>query len=33
LTAIDLERNTRLREGIEKESLSEEEAREWAAFL
>jgi hypothetical protein len=33
LTAIDLERNTRLREGIEKESLSQEEAREWAAFL
>lgn len=33
LTAIDLERNTRLREGIEKVSLSQEEAREWAAFL
>jgi len=33
LTAIDLERNTRLREGLEKESLSQEEAREWAAFL
>ena len=33
LTAIDLERNTRLREGIEKESLSQEEAREWVAFL
>jgi len=33
LTAIDLERNTRLREGIEKERLSREKAREWAAFL
>jgi hypothetical protein len=33
LTAIDLERNTRLREGLEKNSLSEEEARAWAALL
>ena len=33
LTAIDLERNTRIREGIEKSSLSEQEARDWAALL
>ncbi len=33
LTAIDLERNRRLREGIEKENLSEQEARDWAALL
>jgi hypothetical protein len=33
LTAIDLERNTRIREGLEATSLSEQEAREWVALL
>jgi hypothetical protein len=33
LTAIDLERNTRLRKGVEVSSMSEEEAGEWAALL
>jgi len=33
LTAIDLERNTRLRNGLESRSLSEQEARAWAALL
>jgi hypothetical protein len=33
LTAIDLERNTRIRRGLESTSLSEEEARDWAALL
>lgn len=33
LTAIDLERNTRIRQGLESRSLSEPEAREWAALL
>jgi hypothetical protein len=33
LTAIDLERNTRIREGLEAMSLSEQEVREWAALL
>lgn len=33
LTAIDLERNTRIREGIETASLSEQEARDWLALL
>jgi len=33
LTAIDLERNTRIRRGVESASLSEQEAREWAALL
>ncbi len=33
LTAIDLERNTRIREGLESPSMSEEEARTWAALL
>jgi hypothetical protein len=33
LTAIDLERNTRLRQGLESRSMSEPEAREWAALL
>jgi hypothetical protein len=33
LTAIDLERNTRLREGLEARSMSDEEARTWAALL
>ena len=33
LTAIDLERNTRIREGLESSSLSDQEAREWVALL
>jgi hypothetical protein len=33
LTAIDLERNTRIRQGLESMSLSEQEAREWVALL
>jgi hypothetical protein len=32
-TAFDLERNGRLRLGIEAPSMSEQEAREWAALL
>lgn len=33
LTAIDLERNRRVREGLEARSLSDEEARAWASLL
>jgi hypothetical protein len=33
LTAIDLERNTRLRKGLEVSSISEQEVREWVALL
>jgi len=33
LTAIDLERNTRIRQGLESSSMSEQEAREWVALL
>jgi len=33
LTAVDLERNTRIRQGIEAESMSEQDAIEWAALL
>ena len=33
LTAIDLERNTRIRRGLAAVSLSDEEAREWLALL
>lgn len=33
LTAIDLERNTRLRKGLEVSSMSEQEFREWVALL
>jgi hypothetical protein len=33
LTAIDLERNTRIRQGLESHSMSELEAREWAALV
>jgi hypothetical protein len=33
LTAIDLERNTRIRQGLESTSMSEQEAREWVALL
>lgn len=32
-TAIDLERNTRIRRGLESTSLSEQEAGDWAALL
>src|SRR6266853_970482 len=33
LTAIDLERNRRIREGLESSSMSEQETREWDALL
>jgi hypothetical protein len=33
LTAIDLERNGRIRQGLESASLSEQESREWVALL
>jgi hypothetical protein len=33
LTAIDLERNSRLRQGLESSALSESEARSWVALL
>jgi hypothetical protein len=33
LTAIDLERNRLIREGLESSSMSEQEAREWVALL
>ena len=33
LTAVDLERNTRIRRGLERPSISENEAREWVALL
>lgn len=33
LTAIDLERNSRIRQGLEARSLSEEKARAWLALL
>lgn len=33
LTAIDLERNTRIRQGLESSSMSEQDAREWVALL
>jgi hypothetical protein len=33
LTAVDLERNTRIRRGLESTSISEQEAREWLALL
>jgi hypothetical protein len=33
LTAIDLERNSRIRDGLESPSLGEKEARDWAALL
>jgi hypothetical protein len=32
-TAIDLERNTRIRQGLESPALDDEQAREWAALL
>jgi hypothetical protein len=33
LTAIDLERNTRIRRGLESSSMSDQETREWVALL
>jgi hypothetical protein len=33
LTAVDLERNTRVRRGLEARSISDEQAREWVALL
>ncbi len=33
LTATDLERNSRIRQGLETASLSDREAREWVALL
>jgi hypothetical protein len=33
LTAVDLERNTRIRQGLEKPSMTNEEACEWVALL
>jgi hypothetical protein len=33
LTTVDLERNTRIRRGLESSSLSEREAREWVALI
>jgi len=33
LTAIDLERNRRIREGLESSSMSEQQTREWLALL
>jgi len=33
LTAVDLERNGRIRQGLESPSMSEQETREWLALL
>jgi hypothetical protein len=33
LTVVDLERNTRIREGIERPSMTDREAREWMSLL
>jgi hypothetical protein len=33
LSAVDLERNTRVRQGLESLSMSDDEAREWVALL
>ena len=33
LTVVDLERNTRIREGIDRPSMTEREAREWMSLL
>jgi hypothetical protein len=33
LTAVDLERNARLRQGLDASSLSERAARDWVALL
>jgi hypothetical protein len=33
LTAVDLDRNTRIRRGLEKSSMTNQEAHEWVALL
>lgn len=33
LTAVDLERNTRIRQGLERSSMTDEETRDWVALL
>jgi hypothetical protein len=33
LSAVDLDRNSRIRRGLEKSAMSEEELREWVALL
>jgi hypothetical protein len=33
LTAVDLDRNSRIRQGLESSSLTDAEAREWVALL
>lgn len=33
LTAVDLERNTRVRQGLDKTSMTDDQAREWLALL
>jgi hypothetical protein len=33
LTAVDLERNTRIRQGLEMSSMNDDQAREWVALL
>ena len=33
LSAVDLERNTRIRQGLESSSMSDEQARDWVALL
>ena len=33
LSAVDLERNTRIRQGLESSSMTDEQARDWVALL
>jgi hypothetical protein len=33
LSAVDLERNTRIRQGLEMSSMTDEQARDWVALL
>jgi hypothetical protein len=33
LTTVDLERNARIRQGLESSSMSDRETREWVALL
>jgi hypothetical protein len=33
LTAVDLERNTRIRQGVERSSMTDEQTRDWATLL
>ena len=33
LSVVDLERNTRIRKGIERRSITDREAREWLSLL